>query len=305
MEARRRAPAPLPLRRGLAGLTPEAARELLAWGERNRRELPWRTTRDPWAVLVSEVMLQQTQAARVVPAWTGFMARFPDPSTCASAPLAEVLRRWQGLGYMRRARDLHRTACIVVTEHGGRLPERLDDLLALPGIGPYTARAVLVFAHEQRHGVVDTNVGRLLARWDGRPLTAGRAQARADELVPAGRSWDWNQSLFDLAAAICRPRSPRCDACPVRTACAWGAAGRPEPDPAAGSARTGRRQAPFDGSDRQLRGRLVAALCEAPFARAGAGALLGVPPARADRVVAGLLDDGLVAEVDGQLDLPR
>lgn len=248
-------------------------------------------------------MLQQTQAARVVPAWAAFLDRFGDPAACAAAPLADVLRQWQGLGYPRRARDLHRAAASITAEHDGRVPDRLEDLMALPGVGPYTARAVLVFAFEQRRGVVDTNVGRLLARWAGTPLTAGQAQDRADELVPEGRSWAWNQALFDLGADVCRARVPRCAACPVQRACAWRRAGHPEPDPAAGSARTSRRQAPFEGSDRQLRGRLMAALGAGPLARPDADRLLGGPGRRADRVVAGLVGDGLVTEQDGMLDL--
>jgi A/G-specific adenine glycosylase len=156
---------------------------LLAWGDANLRDLPWRRSRDPWAVLLSEVMAQQTGVDRVIPYWHAFLSRFPDPAACAAAPVADVLRLWAGLGYNRRGVSLHRCAVAIVERHGGVVPADLDALLALPGVGPYTARAVLSFAYEQPVGVVDTNVGRVLARWHGRPLTPAEAQARADDLA--------------------------------------------------------------------------------------------------------------------------
>lgn len=279
---------------------------LLAWGEGQRRDLPWRRTRDPWAVLVSEVMLQQTQVARVVPRYEAFLARFPDVATCAAAPVAEVIDRWAGLGYNRRAVNLHRTATAVVGDHGGVFPRDLASLLALPGVGPYTARAVLVFAFEDDVGVVDTNVGRVLARWNGGRMTARQVQDRADRLVPTGRAWAWNQALFDLGAAVCTRRSPACDRCPVLSSCRWHGAGCPDPDPADGSAGVSGRQSPFEGSDRQGRGRLVDALRAAgrvpgPTLAARAGWPDG--EARARAVAATLVADGL-AEWDGD-DLVR
>jgi A/G-specific adenine glycosylase len=266
---------------------------VLAWGARDLRDLPWRRERDPWRILVAEVMLQQTQVDRVVPKWTAFLDEFPTPSACANAALADVLRLWQGLGYPRRARNVHRTAAIVVDEHGGRLPDDLEALLALPGIGPYTARAVLAFAFERDVAVVDTNIARVLARTAGGRLTQRRAQDAADELVPVGHGWLWNQVFMDLGATVCRP-VPRCDACPLSETCTWTIAGRPDPDPAIGSAGVSVRQAPFEGSDRQARGRVLEAL--------GAG------PRPVDdfdaRIVGSLVADGLVTVDDDTLTLP-
>ncbi len=270
-------------------------RALLRWWERQARDLPWRRTRDPWAVLVSEVMLQQTQVARVVPRYEAFLERFPDPAACAAAPLAEVLGLWAGLGYNRRARDLHRAAASVVEAHGGRFPAELGALLSLPGVGPYTARAVLAFAFEHDVGVVDTNVGRVLARWEGRRLRPSEVQRLADAAVPSGAGWRWNQALFDLGAGPCARRAPKCGNCPVARWCAWRGEGD---DPADGSAGVAGGQSRFEGSDRQGRGRLVDALRAA--GRVPAGGLAGAAgwpddPARAARVAAGLVADGLAA----------
>ena len=164
-------------------------RAVLDWWEERRRDLPWRQTRDPWEVLVCEVMAQQTQVARVAERWRPFVDRFPTPAALAAAPVAEVVLWWAGLGYNRRALNLHRCAQAVVAYHHGRLPDDLDALLALPGVGPYTARAVLAFAFERDHGVVDTNTARVLARWEGHRLGAREAQAAADDAVPAGDAW--------------------------------------------------------------------------------------------------------------------
>ncbi|MEZ5257190.1 MAG: hypothetical protein R2705_09970 [Ilumatobacteraceae bacterium] len=193
---------------------------VVTWGVPRLRDLPWRRTRDPWAVLVSEVMLQQTQAARVIPKWEAFLAEFPDPAACAAAPLGAVLRAWQGLGYPRRAKHLHATAVAIVTERDGRWPDEIDALMALPGIGPYTARAVRAFAHELPAAVVDTNVARILARVTGARLTASRAQQLADRWADDDEPWTWNQVLLDLGASVCRPR-PNCPACPIRSWCEW------------------------------------------------------------------------------------
>lgn len=158
---------------------------VLSWWDRHRRDLPWRDTRDPWAVLIAEIMAQQTQVNRVVPRWHEFLERWPTPAVLAAASLADVLRAWQGLGYPRRAANLHRSAQVVVADPGlgGSLPDTLEGLLALPGIGPYTARAVLAFAHEADVGVVDTNTGRILARVGGRRLGARAAQVAAGAWV--------------------------------------------------------------------------------------------------------------------------
>jgi A/G-specific adenine glycosylase len=266
---------------------------VLAWGIPQLRDLPWRNERDPWTILVAEVMLQQTQAERVVPKWRAFLDAYPDPAACAAAPLADVLRLWQGLGYPRRARNLRAGAAAVVEHHGGRIPDDLDALLALPGIGPYTARAVLAFAFERDVGVVDTNIARVLARSAGERLTPKRAQAMADEVVPEGRGWIWNQVVMDLGAAVCRP-APRCTLCPLARSCTWHVAGRPDPDPAVGSAGVSVRQAPFDGSDRQARGRVLAALHDGPR-----------PVSDFDeRIVETLVADGLVDVSNGTASLP-
>lgn len=275
---------------------------LLAWGEANLRDLPWRRTRDPWAVLVSEVMAQQTGVDRVIPHYERFLARFPTPVACAAAPAGDVVRLWTGLGYNRRAVNLHRCAGAVVSRHGGTLPGDLAALLALPGVGPYTARAVLAFAHEREVGVVDTNVGRVLARWVGRPLRPAEAQTRADALVPAGRAWAWNQALMELGGTVCARRRPRCTACPVRTACGWANAGLAPPDPAEGSAGVSTAQPRFEGSDRQGRGRLVEALCRGPVEADRVGEVMRWldDPGRAERVLAAMVADGLVV-ADGDL----
>jgi A/G-specific adenine glycosylase len=193
-------------------------------------------------------MLQQTQVARVVPKHEAFLARFPTATACADAPLGAVVDAWAGLGYNRRAVNLHRCATIVRDAHGGRLPDDLDALLALPGIGPYTARAVLVFAFERDLGLVDTNAGRFVSRaLAGRSLRLREAQEVADAAVPIGQAWAWGQAVFDLGAMVCTKRAPACATCPVRTSCAWAAAGFAPPDPIAGSAGISTPQSRFAG----------------------------------------------------------
>ncbi len=265
---------------------------VLGFGRRGLRPLPWRATRDPWAVLVSEVMLQQTQVARVVDPYHRFMERFPTPSACARAGLGAVLVAWAGLGYNRRAQSLHAAAEVIVARHGGKVPSELDDLVALPGVGPYTARAVLAFASERPVAVVDTNIRRLLARaLVGRPLSQGAAQGLADELVPPRAAWLWNQSLMEIGALVCRARRPACSRCPVRSQCAWRASGSKAPDP--GAPRT--VQSRFDGSDRQGRGRLVQALRSGPVRPSGLAFACGWPedPGRAERVADSLVTEGV------------
>jgi A/G-specific adenine glycosylase len=273
------------------------------WAAALPRDLPWRATRDPWAVLVSETMLQQTQVARVVPRYEAFLARFPDVGSCAAAPAGAVVDAWAGLGYNRRAVQLHAAARAVTDDHGGSFPTDLAALLALPGIGPYTARAVLAFAFEHDVAVLDTNVARVLARQAGGRLTAKAAQAMADALVPEGRGWWWNQSMLDLGALVCTKRSPRCDGCPVRATCSWRGAG---PDPAVGSAGVSAPQSRFAGSDRQGRGRLVAALRRGPVTREALAQAMGWPDdrARAERVAATVVADGLAVREGDVLRLP-
>lgn len=266
---------------------------VLAWGLPRLRDLPWRATRDPWRILVAEVMLQQTQAERVIPKWHAFGSAYPTPGACAAASLGDVLRVWHGLGYPRRARDLHDASAAIVERHAGRVPDRLEHLLGLPGLGPYTARAVLAFAFERDEAVVDTNIARVLARTTGERMTAKRVQAAADELVPLDDSWAWNQCLMDLGAVVCRP-NPHCDGCPITASCRWHRAGRPPPDPAAGSAGVSTRQARFQGSDRQARGRVLRALTT------------GAAPADqfAAHIVDGLVADRLVVRDGPALRLP-
>ena len=274
---------------------------VLAWWEPVRRDLPWRQTRDPWAVLVSEVMAQQTQVARVAERWGPFVERFPSPAALAAEPLAEVIRWWRGLGYNRRAVNLHRAATAIVEHHGGRVPDDLSGLLALPGIGAYTARAVLAFAFEHDHGIVDTNTARVLARWAGERLGPRAVQHAADAEVPAGGAWAWNQAMLDLGATVCVRREPCCGDCPVTEHCRWGADGRPTPDPSDGTAGVSGGQSTFAGSDRQGRGRLVDALRSCDVTMSELAVVMGWPddPDRAERVAGTLVADGLAAAGDG------
>ncbi len=258
----------------------DAGRRLLGWFLAARRELPWRGPfpRDPYAVLVSEVILQQTQVSRGEPAWRAFMARFPSFAALAAASPAEVLRAWAGLGYNRRALALHQTARAVMERHGGRLPEDTASLRALPGIGPYTARAIQAIAFGRAVGPMDTNVRRVLGRvvaghgshWDrGREVPLARLQAVADALVPADRPADWTAALMDIGSSLCRPRRPACDACPLSGECRYfakreeAAASVPGPRaarqaPAAREAPAVREApAPYESTSRWLRGRII------------------------------------------------
>ncbi len=275
---------------------------LLGWGLPRLRDLPWRETRDPWAILVSELMLQQTQVARVLPKYLDFLSLYPTPAACAEVSSGDIVRAWAGLGYNRRALNLHRAAC-AVTE-AGSFPSTLAGLLALPGVGPYTARAVLAFAYEADVAVVDTNIARVLARLHGRALAAREVQALADGLVPEGDGWAWNQVLMELGAATCMARSWACATCPLATFCAW--AGGTTVDPATGSAGVSGGQSRFAGSDRQGRGRLVDALRTGRVPAASLAKVMGWPDetARAERVVATLLADGLVLLESGAYRLP-
>jgi A/G-specific adenine glycosylase len=236
-------------------------------------------------------MLQQTQVIRVVPKYYAFLERFPTVASCAAASAGDVVRMWAGLGYNRRAVNLHRAAVAM----GERVPDTLEELMALPGIGPYTARAVLAFAYERDVGVLDVNVIRSLTRLHGRAVS----QAEADALVPAGQGWTWNQALLDLGATVCTARAPKCDACPVAAGCVWRASGGDDPF-------TATRQSTFEGSDRQGRGRLVDALRLGPVASGDVPAACGWPtdPDRAHRIAASLVTDGLAVTTDGVLTLP-
>ena len=273
---------------------------IFAWITPRLRQLPWRDTRDPWHVLVSEVMLQQTGVNRVLPKWSMFIDQFPTVYECSQAPLGDVLRLWQGLGYPRRAKNLQASAQVIVEQHNGVMPNTLDGLLALPGIGPYTARAVLAFAFEEDAAVVDTNIARVLARFHSQTLKAREAQKLADDWVPQGEAWLWNQALMDLGATICRPQ-PLCDECPLHEECAWSGEGV---DPSVGSAGVSVAQAKFEGSDRQARGRLMKALGEFPVLLVAIAEVMDRPIDIAQRLVNNLLDEGLVVRDGDELRLP-
>lgn len=276
---------------------------LLEWAGENLRDLPWRSTRDPWAVLVSEVMLQQTQVDRVMQRHREFLELFPTPRACAAAPLAEVIRLWDGLGFNRRAVNLWTAAGQITERHDGRVPDDLTQLLDLPGVGPYTARAVLAFAFEHDVGVVDTNVGRLLARWTNRRLTPRQAQDLASSLVPDNAGWLWNQGLFDFANAQCTRRSPGCDHCALDSVCAWQGRGD---DPAARSAGVSTPQSRFEGSPRQVRGQLVKALRTRALSTDALDdfATQAYPIEEIRSLAAGLVSEGLAEWRGGKLRLP-
>ena len=268
---------------------------LLAWAPSGWRELPWRRTRDPWTVLVSELMLQQTQVGRVVPRWEAFMARWPTVAACAAAPQSEVVRAWSGLGYNRRAINLHRCAIAVAARPDGALPAELGALMALPGIGPYTARAVLAFAFGRDVGVLDTNAARVITRAAvGRPVARAALQRVADEVVPVGHGWEWNQAVLDLGATVCAAR-PACAACPLAAVCAWRRSGGADP-----AART-RGQGLFAGSDREARGRLVEALRRGPIADAALACGYPDDTERVARIVEGVVADGFATARGGVL----
>lgn len=243
----------------------------LAWYAANGRDLAFRSTRDPWAILVSEVMAQQTQAVRAAEAWTRFMATYPTPAALADATPADAIRAWRGLGYNRRALALHRAARVIVEEHRGRVPDSLEELLALPGIGPYTARAVLAIAFKRPVAALDVNIRRVLGRAFGFEAFGFEAhapvarQAAADALVPVDRAADWTHALMDIGAAFCRPRDPRCRACPLAAWCAF-AAGAPGDAPAGSRATSTPRHATprFESTSRWLRGRILDRLRDAP-----------------------------------------
>jgi A/G-specific adenine glycosylase len=287
--------------------TPNGFREpLLDWYAGNARDLPWRSPgTTAYAVLVSEVMLQQTPVARVVPAYQAWLARWPDAAALAAAPSGEAVRQWGRLGYPRRALRLHAACVAVVARYDGELPTTVEELLTLPGVGDYTARAVAAFALRQRHAVVDTNVRRVVARLvEGVADAAVRRQdlALVARLLPEDeeQAATLSVALMELGAVVCTARSPRCPACPVSTWCAWLAAGSP---PLEGPVR---RPQGYAGTDRQVRGRLLAVLRDAagPVA-AGLLAQVWDEPVQRARALDGLVRDGLVDPLpDGRYSLP-
>ena len=243
---------------------------ILAWYDDNGRPLPFRATRDPYAILVSEAMAQQTQATRAGEAWRRFLARFPTVETLAAASPADLLRAWHGLGYNRRALALRRAAQAIVIEHGGAVPADIPSLEALPGVGPYTARAVAAIAFGVPVGAVDTNVRRVLGRIaTGDAAAVGRPamQRLADATVPVDRAGDWTHAVMDVGATFCRPARPLCDACPARAWCAYRRRARDGIDaaPLATPRDPARRASPaFPTTSRWLRGRIMDRLRAAP-----------------------------------------
>ncbi|GIG23471.1 adenine glycosylase [Cellulomonas chitinilytica] len=282
---------------------PEALRApVLAWFDEHARDLPWRASdRTPWGVLVSEVMLQQTPVVRVEPAWRSWMRAWPTPADLAAASTADVLRAWDRLGYPRRALRLQECARAIVDRHGGAVPETTAELLALPGVGAYTAAAVQAFAFGRRSVVLDTNVRRVLARTVSGAALPAPSQTAAETLLADAYVPDddttaarWAAASMELGALVCTARSPRCDACPVAPLCRWRALGKPS-DEHAGRRRT---QA-WAGTDRQVRGRIMALLREAP-GPVPAEAVDAVWPdtRQRERCLDGLVSDGLVTRTD-------
>lgn len=288
------------------------ADSVIAWYEANARDLPWRQPgTSAWAVLVSEVMLQQTPVVRVEPAWRSWTTRWPTPADLAQDPPSEAIRMWGRLGYPRRAMRLHACAVAIVERHGGEVPEDLDRLLALPGVGTYTARAVATFAYGQRHPVVDTNVRRVVARAvEGKP-DAGANTTAADlvameELLPQERARAAKASIafMELGAIVCTARSPRCADCPFETVCAFHLSGAALP------AGPSRKPQKYAGTDRQVRGLLLEVLRHAtgPVPRQRLDVVWNDEVQRA-RALAGLVEDGLVEPLGSEFvlagDAPR
>lgn len=280
---------------------------LLAWYRATARDLPWRAPGfGAWGVLVSEFMLQQTQVSRVIPLLEQWLDRWPTPADLAAAPPADAVRAWANLGYPRRALWLHRAATEIRDRHGNVVPRDVDALLALTGIGDYTARAVAVFAYGDRHPVVDTNTRRVIARAvEGRSQPGPPAKgdlAAMTALLPAddADAAVFNAAAMELGAVVCTARAPRCEACPIQEACAWRAAGYPD------TGDTRRRQARYEGSDRQARGAVLKALRDAERP-VPAEALLPewADALQRDRAVDTLVRDGLVEVTEGALHLPR
>lgn len=286
---------------------PDLATPLIEWYRQNARDLPWRHPEfGAWGILVSEFMLQQTPVARVIPRLEAWLARWPSPADLAADSPAEAVRAWANLGYPRRALWLHRAAAEITQRHAGIVPRDVDALLALSGIGDYTARAVAVFAYGDRHPVVDTNTRRVLARVvDGRsqpgPPARGDLAAMSVEL-PAGLADAavFNAATMELGAVVCTARAPRCEACPLAHVCRWRADGYPN----TGDDR--RKQARYEGSDRQARGAALQALRGAPGTGIGSEQLLADWPdaSQRDRAIDSLVADGLIEAVNGTIRLP-
>ncbi|MDQ0662001.1 A/G-specific adenine glycosylase [Arthrobacter ulcerisalmonis] len=298
-----------------------------SWFDGIARDLPWRKPDcSAWGVLVSEIMLQQTPVVRVLPVWHEWLKRWPTPAGLAGEPAGEAVRSWGRLGYPRRALRLHAAATAIVRDHGGQVPDTYAELLALPGVGSYTAAAVAAFAYGRRETVVDTNIRRVHARLvTGVALPAPTLTAAEMRLAAAllpdddATSVRWNAAVMELGALVCTARAPKCAACPVKDSCAWLAAGEPPPS------YVPKGQA-WHGTDRQVRGALLAVLrlAESPvppdmfqrepadlgFTPEGVGVPLAAlhrlnsAPEQLERALAGLLADGLAEMHDGGYQLP-
>ena len=238
-----------------------------------------------------------------MPKYEAFLEAFPTPEALAKAPLGDALRLWTGLGYPRRCRNLQATAVVLHDQFNGRMPSTLHELLALPGIGQYTARAVLAFAHRIDVAVVDVNVSRVLSRLEGVPMKARALQELADELIPEGLAWEWNQVMMDSGARHCTVRSPKCDSCPVRSQCRYKGVGE---DPAQLSAGVSKPQVRFEGSDRQARGRALRAVANGPRVESEVIESMGLDGAleRGSRLIDALVSEGLLRRDGGLLTLP-
>ena len=281
---------------------------VLRWYDEHARDLPWRAPgATPWAILVSEFMLQQTPVARVLPVWTAWLAAWPTPAALATEPAGEAVRAWGRLGYPRRALRLHAAARAIVDRHDGQVPASYEALRALPGIGDYTAAAVASFAYRQRHAVLDTNVRRVLARAvsgsEFPPVAVTRAERElATRLLPEEPTdaAHWAVAVMELGALVCTATNPGCERCPLLDRCAWVTAGRPAHDGPARKVQT------YAGTDRQCRGRLLAVLreTEASVPKAVLDAVWPDQPQR-ERALASLVTDGLVVALpDGRFALP-
>ena len=278
---------------------------VLNWYAVAARDLPWRRPgTSAWAVLVSEFMLQQTPVARVLPVYEAWLERWPTPADLAAEPAGEAVRAWGRLGYPRRALRLHACAVAITEQHGGRVPDDHAELLALPGVGDYTAAAVASFAYGRSHAVLDTNVRRVLGRavsgTEFPPASVTRAEKElAAALVPDDHPELWAVAVMELGALVCTASGPRCDACPIREQCAWRAAGRPPYD---GPPRRGQT---YDGTDRQCRGRLLAVLRDNQRSVSREHLDEAWPDAvQRERCLTSLVADGLVVRRAGRFTLP-
>ncbi|MGV8884067.1 MAG: A/G-specific adenine glycosylase [Microbacteriaceae bacterium] len=285
----------------------DIARVIIDWFATAGRSLPWREPGfSAWGTLVSEFMLQQTPVARVIPRLEEWLRRWPTPADLASVPPGEAVRAWQSLGYPRRALNLHSTAVTITELHGGIVPSDVTQLLALPGVGDYTARAVAVFAFGERHPVVDVNTRRVIARaihGNGEPGPASKRDlVDMEALLPRDDSDAQlaNIAFMELGALVCTARSPKCEACPIAEACAWRAAGYPQFEGTRAPV-----QATFAGSDRQVRGLIMKRVRSSEIAVTAAEIDAAWPlEVQRKRALKSLLADGLVVRVPGGFELP-